>query len=190
MPNSRQTVHAYPVSSNLSLRGAKRRGNPVGVAAILAPTGLPRCARNDKAGMSVKQSLQPRTRYGSGSLVACCALSRQRERPTGALFEIPKWVRVSGCPVCTPTGRRPYNVYPALGGMAEWTIATVLKTVNPHGFVGSNPTPSANRPTARSPLQPGLPFLQQFSEQGQDLVDAQHHDGAHAALQVAFVHQP
>ena len=30
------------------------------------------------------------------------------------------------------------------GGMAEWTNATVLKTVNPHGFVGSNPTPSAS----------------------------------------------
>ena len=27
--------------------------------------------------------------------------------------------------------------------MAEWTNATVLKTVNPNGFVGSNPTPSA-----------------------------------------------
>ncbi len=74
------------------------------------------------------------------------------------------------------------------GGMAEWTIATVLKTVNPHGFVGSNPTPSANRVMARSPLQPGLSFLQQFSEQRQDLIDAQHDDGADAALQVAFVH--
>ena len=30
------------------------------------------------------------------------------------------------------------------GGMAEWTIAAVLKTVNPSRFVGSNPTPSAN----------------------------------------------
>ena len=29
--------------------------------------------------------------------------------------------------------------------MAEWTNATVLKTVNPYGFVGSNPTPSASR---------------------------------------------
>jgi hypothetical protein len=29
------------------------------------------------------------------------------------------------------------------GGMAEWTIATVLKTVEPKGSVGSNPTPSA-----------------------------------------------
>jgi hypothetical protein len=27
--------------------------------------------------------------------------------------------------------------------MAEWTIATVLKTVEPKGSVGSNPTPSA-----------------------------------------------
>ena len=30
-----------------------------------------------------------------------------------------------------------------MGGVAEWTMATVLKTVNPQGFVGSNPTPSA-----------------------------------------------
>ena len=29
------------------------------------------------------------------------------------------------------------------GGMAEWTIATVLKTVEPHGSGGSNPPPSA-----------------------------------------------
>ena len=28
--------------------------------------------------------------------------------------------------------------------MAEWSIATVLKTVSPSGLVGSNPTPSAN----------------------------------------------
>ena len=31
----------------------------------------------------------------------------------------------------------------ASGGVAEWTMATVLKTANPQGFVGSNPTPSA-----------------------------------------------
>ena len=91
---------------------------------------------------------------------------------------------------CTSAGRRLYNRYPALGGMAEWTIATVLKTVNPHGFVGSNPTPSANRAMARLPLQARLTLLQQFSEQGQDLVDAQHDDGADAALEIAFVHQP
>ena len=29
------------------------------------------------------------------------------------------------------------------GGVAEWTMATVLKTANPHGFMGSNPIPSA-----------------------------------------------
>ena len=29
------------------------------------------------------------------------------------------------------------------GGVAEWTKAAVLKTANPSGFVGSNPTPSA-----------------------------------------------
>ena len=30
------------------------------------------------------------------------------------------------------------------GGMAEWSMAAVLKTVSPQGDVGSNPTPSAN----------------------------------------------
>ncbi len=30
------------------------------------------------------------------------------------------------------------------GGMAERTIATVLKTVEPHGSGGSNPPPSAS----------------------------------------------
>ena len=29
------------------------------------------------------------------------------------------------------------------GGVAEWLNATVLKTVDQQGFVGSNPTPSA-----------------------------------------------
>ena len=32
---------------------------------------------------------------------------------------------------------------PACGGVAEWTIAAVLKTADPQGSVGSNPTPSA-----------------------------------------------
>ena len=31
----------------------------------------------------------------------------------------------------------------ASGGVAEWTMAAVLKTANLSGFVGSNPTPSA-----------------------------------------------
>ena len=34
------------------------------------------------------------------------------------------------------------------GGMAEWTIATVLKTVEPHGSGGSNPPPSATSVSA------------------------------------------
>lgn len=33
----------------------------------------------------------------------------------------------------------------SFGGMAEWTIAAVLKTVGPKGSVGSNPTPSAKK---------------------------------------------
>ena len=37
-----------------------------------------------------------------------------------------------------------YLVSSFVGGMAEWTMAPVLKTGNPQGFVGSNPTPSAN----------------------------------------------
>ena len=31
------------------------------------------------------------------------------------------------------------------GRVAEWSIATVLKTVEPRGSVGSNPTPSATK---------------------------------------------
>ena len=31
------------------------------------------------------------------------------------------------------------------GGMAEWSKAAVLKTVEVHASVGSNPTPSANK---------------------------------------------
>ncbi len=30
------------------------------------------------------------------------------------------------------------------GGVVEWSIAPVLKTGEPQGSVGSNPTPSAN----------------------------------------------
>ena len=33
---------------------------------------------------------------------------------------------------------------PKIGGMAEWSIALVLKTNVPQGTVGSNPTSSAN----------------------------------------------
>jgi hypothetical protein len=35
------------------------------------------------------------------------------------------------------------------GGMAEWFKAAVLKTVDPRGSVGSNPTPSANKIASR-----------------------------------------
>jgi hypothetical protein len=37
----------------------------------------------------------------------------------------------------------PYAVLKVSGGMAEWSMAAVLKTVSPKGDVGSNPTPSA-----------------------------------------------
>jgi hypothetical protein len=41
-----------------------------------------------------------------------------------------------------------------LGGVvAEWTKATVLKTVDPQGFVGSNPTRSA---WVSSSVHPGV----------------------------------
>ena len=35
------------------------------------------------------------------------------------------------------------------GGMAEWSKAAVLKTVEVHASVGSNPTPSANKITVQ-----------------------------------------
>ena len=45
-----------------------------------------------------------------------------------------------------PAARMPRTFADTLrgGGMAEWTIATVLKTVEPHGSGGSNPPPSAS----------------------------------------------
>src|SRR3712207_7068214 len=38
----------------------------------------------------------------------------------------------------------PISSHPHRGGVAERSIAPVLKTGNPQGFVGSNPTPSAS----------------------------------------------
>jgi hypothetical protein len=35
------------------------------------------------------------------------------------------------------------SLSPQSGGLAEWSIAAVLKTVKPQGFGGSNPSPSA-----------------------------------------------
>ena len=35
----------------------------------------------------------------------------------------------------------------AIGGVAEWSIAAVLKTVEPRGSGGSNPSPSATIPS-------------------------------------------
>jgi hypothetical protein len=49
---------------------------------------------------------------------------------SGPLNVKSKWLKVSR------RGRDP-------GGMAEWSMAAVLKTVSPKGDVGSNPTPSA-----------------------------------------------
>ena len=55
------------------------------------------------------------------------------------------------------------------GGMAEWLKAAVLKTVEPQGSVGSNPTASASldtfaygksiEPTLRPPVAPSLTYL-------------------------------
>ena len=42
-----------------------------------------------------------------------------------------------------PGGRYTLACCAQRGGVAEWLNATVLKTVDPQGFVGSNPTPSA-----------------------------------------------
>ncbi len=39
----------------------------------------------------------------------------------------------------------PYAFWNVSGGMAEWSMAAVLKTVSPKGDVGSNPTPSARK---------------------------------------------
>jgi hypothetical protein len=37
------------------------------------------------------------------------------------------------------------NIHVRHGGMAEWSKAAVLKTVEVNASVGSNPTPSANK---------------------------------------------
>jgi 23S rRNA (guanine745-N1)-methyltransferase len=42
--------------------------------------------------------------------------------------------------------------FPARGGVAEWSIALVLKTSEPQGSVGSNPTPSAIRAPNGGPV--------------------------------------
>ena len=40
------------------------------------------------------------------------------------------------------------------GGMAERTIAMVLKTIDPHGSAGSNPAPSATKIKNYFPMRP------------------------------------
>ena len=37
-----------------------------------------------------------------------------------------------------------FEIFYTKGGMAEWSIAAVLKTVEPKGSGGSNPSPSAD----------------------------------------------
>ena len=50
-------------------------------------------------------------------------------------------------------GRR--VVVSAQGGVAEWLMAAVLKTADPQGFVGSNPTPSAAQARHTAPVHGG-----------------------------------
>ncbi len=40
----------------------------------------------------------------------------------------------------------------SIGEVAEWSIATVLKTVDPQGSVGSNPTLSATQSATKNRL--------------------------------------
>ena len=46
----------------------------------------------------------------------------------------------------------------ALGEMAEWSIAAVLKTVDLHGSGGSNPSPSAKQ-TKQKGVEHSTPFV-------------------------------
>ena len=46
------------------------------------------------------------------------------------------------CSYSLPYALRAFCFF-TVGGMAEWSMAAVLKTVSPKGDVGSNPTPSA-----------------------------------------------
>ena len=54
-----------------------------------------------------------------------------------------KRIRRLGLTAGEGAGRGFHSPHEGPGGMAEWTNATVLKTVIPPGIVGSNPTPSA-----------------------------------------------
>ena len=49
-----------------------------------------------------------------------------------------------------------------LGWVAEWFKAAVLKTANPRGFVGSNPTPSATGLSQNIPFRPITQLNQQL----------------------------
>ena len=52
--------------------------------------------------------------------------------------------------------RNASNVRGSQGGVAEWSIAAVLKTAGPQGPVGSNPTPSARIRTADHLVSGGM----------------------------------
>src|SRR6478736_9966695 len=61
-------------------------------------------------------------------------------------------VRSEGCPVALMSARRDNA---RAGEVAEWLNAAVLKTVDPQGFGGSNPSLSANL-SARNEQQRGF----------------------------------
>jgi hypothetical protein len=72
----------------------------------------------------------------------------EQQHSSGGVSEVPANVRRARDILC---------VFRARGGVAEWTIAAVLKTADPQGSVGSNPTPSAmKRPRAARPSPIGF----------------------------------
>ncbi len=97
--------------------------------------GSPSEARRVRALLSCKERSDPRA-----PVIARSTATRQ-SRSNCALHRIPRSERQS---VSTATVH---------GWVAEWFKAAVLKTANPKGFVGSNPTPSAS--SASHPEPPG-----------------------------------
>ena len=111
----------YPIG--LRAQGAEFRGGPETVhRRLLGPRGD---SDGGEGGIRTHDELLTHT-----------PLAGERLRPDSATSPRARML---------PAPRRPWTSADTLrdGGMAERTIATVLKTVEPHGFGGSNPPPSA-----------------------------------------------
>ena len=126
---------------------------------------VPRVAGRDGSMRLTGQRIAPEgtepARTGLGTSVTMHDEPVGLHRTFGRGFTGPECIRsarkISCCPVsalCSsalataPSGQRCAGAaalrQPASGGVAEWPKALVLKTSEPRGSVGSNPTPTAN----------------------------------------------